>query len=211
MANYFTIITFSLIILIYSIYYKIWLNPGSNLIQIYTPWGEKLDKDNILKEYPRPQYQRDSYLNLNGKWKYALRNKGQNLGSEYDGDILVPFSIESPLSGVGKSLKPGMTLFYNKKLDLTKIKNNGKFLLNFGAVDQETDVYIEGKHVGNHKGGYFSFSFDITNFLPQDLSNVDLIVRVIDNLKENGEAYGKQSNPRGNIYYIPTGGIWPLK
>ena len=84
MANYFTIITFSLIILIYSIYYKIWLNPGSNLIQIYTPWGEKLDKDNILKEYPRPQYQRDSYLNLNGKWKYALRNKGQNLGDKYD-------------------------------------------------------------------------------------------------------------------------------
>ena len=208
MANYFTIITFSLIILIYSIYYKIWLNPGSNLIQIYTPWGEKLDKDNILKEYPRPQYQRDSYLNLNGIWKYALRNKGQNLGNEYDGDILVPFSIESPLSGVGKSLKPGMTLFYNRKIDLTKIKNNGKFLLNFGAVDQETDVYIEGKHVGNHKGGYFSFSFDITDFLPQDLSNVDLIVRVIDNLKENGEAYGKQSNPRGNIYYIPTGGIW---
>ena len=208
MANYFTIITFSLIILIYSIYYKIWLNPGSNLIQIYTPWGEKLDKDNILKEYPRPQYQRDSYLNLNGKWKYALRNKDQNLGNEYDGDILVPFSIESPLSGVGKSLKPGMTLFYNRKIDLTKIKNNGRFLLNFGAVDQETDVYINGKHVGNHKGGYLSFSFDITEYVQQDLSNVDLLIRVFDNLKENGEAYGKQANPRGNIYYITTGGIW---
>ena len=208
MANYFTIITFSLIILIYSIYYKVWLNPGSNLIQIYTPWGENLDKDNILQEYPRPQYQRDSYLNLNGKWNYALREKGQNLEDKYDGDILVPFSIESPLSGVGKSLKPGMSLFYNKKVDLTKIKNNGRFLLNFGAVDQETDIYINGKHVGNHKGGYLSFSFDITDYIQQDLSNVDIIVRVIDNLKENGEAYGKQANPRGNIYYIPTGGIW---
>ena len=208
MANYFTIITFSLIILIYSIYYKVWLNPGSNLIQIYTPWGENLDKDNILQEYPRPQYQRDSYLNLNGKWNYALRDKGQNLGDKYDGDILVPFSIESPLSGVGKSLKPGMSLFYNKKVDLKKIKNNGRFLLNFGGVDQETDVYINGKHVGNHKGGYLSFSFDITEYIQQDLSNVDIIVRVIDNLKENGEAYGKQANPRGNIYYIPTGGIW---
>ena len=208
MANYFTIITFSLIILIYSIYYKVWLNPGSNLIQIYTPWGENLDKNNILQEYPRPQYQRDSYLNLNGKWSYALREKGQNLEDKYDGDILVPFSIESPLSGVGKSLKPGMSLFYNKKVDLTKIKNNGRFLLNFGAVDQETDIYINGKHVGNHKGGYLSFSFDITDYIQQDLSNVDIIVRVIDNLKENGEAYGKQANPRGNIYYIPTGGIW---
>ena len=208
MANYFTLITFSLIILIYSIYYKVWLNPGSNLIQIYTPWGENLDKDNILQEYPRPQYQRDSYLNLNGKWKYALREKGQNLDDKYDGDIIVPFSIESPLSGVGKSLKPGITLFYNRKIDLTKIKNNGRFLLNFGAVDQETDVYINGKHVGNHKGGYLSFSFDITEYVQQDLSNVDLLVRVFDNLKENGEAYGKQANPRGNIYYITTGGIW---
>ena len=208
MDNLFTPIIFSLTIIIYSIYNKIWLNPGSNLIQIYTPWGENLDKNNILQEYPRPQYQRDSYLNLNGKWKYALREKGQNLGDTYDGIILVPFSIESPLSGVKKSLKPGMTLFYNRKIDLTKIQNKGKFLLNFGAVDQETDVYINGKHVGNHKGGYSSFSFDITDYVKDDLSNVDLIVRVIDNLKENGEAYGKQSNPRGNIYYIPTGGIW---
>ena len=206
--NYCPIITISLMILIYSIYYKLWLNPGSNLIEIYTPWGENLDKDNILKEYPRPQYQRDSYLNLNGIWKYALREKGKSLGNKYYGDILVPFSIESPLSGVGKSLEPGMKLFYNKKIDLTKIKNKGKFLLNFGAVDQEADVYINGKHVGNHKGGYFSFTFDITDFVKQDLSNVDLTVRVVDNLKENGEAYGKQANPRGNIYYTPTGGIW---
>ena len=110
MVNFCAPITFSIIILIFSAYYKIWLNPGSNLIQIYTPWGENLDKDNILKEYPRPQYQRDSYLNLNGKWKYALREKNQNLGSEYDGDIYVPFSIESILSGVGKSLKPGMII-----------------------------------------------------------------------------------------------------
>ena len=92
----FTIIVFSLVILIYSIYYKVWLNPGSNLIQIYTPWGENLDRDNILQEYPRPQYQRNSYFNLNGKWKYALREKGMNLGDAYDGDIYVPFSIESP-------------------------------------------------------------------------------------------------------------------
>ena len=204
----FTIIVFSLVILIYSIYYKVWLNPGSSLIQLYTPWGENLDKDNILQEYPRPQYQRNSYFNLNGKWKYALREKGMNLGDAYDGDIYVPFSIESPLSGVGKSLKPGMTLFYNRKVDLSRMENKGKFLLNFGAVDQETDVYINEKWVGNHKGGYLSFSFDITEFVIDNLSNVDIIVRVFDNLKENGEAYGKQSNPRGNIYYIPTGGIW---
>ena len=209
MINYCLLILSSIIVLIIGLYYKIWVNPGSNLITIYTKWGENLDKKNILQEYPRPQFKRDSYMNLNGIWKYALREKGQKLGN-YDGDILVPFSIESPLSGVQKSLKPGMTLFYNKKINLNNITNRGRYILNFGAVDQETDVYINGKHVGNHKGGYLGFSIDITNSIKSlpNSSEVDLMVKVIDNLKENGEAYGKQSNPRGNIYYIPTGGIW---
>ena len=209
MANYCLLIASSIVVLVIALYYKLWINPGSNLITILTPWGESLDKNNILQEYPRPQFKRDSYMNLNGIWKYALRDKNQKLVN-YDGDILVPFSIESPLSGVQKSLKPGMTLFYNKKINLTKIINKGRYILNFGAVDQETDVYINGKHVGNHKGGYLGFSIDITDSIKNltDISNIDLIVRVIDNLKENGEAYGKQSNPRGNIYYIPTGGIW---
>ena len=205
----FLFITSSVIILIVGLYYKLWVNPNSNLITIYTPWGENLDKNNILQEYPRPQFKRDSYMNLNGEWKYALREKGQKLGN-YDGEILVPFSIESPLSGVQKALKPGMTLFYNKKLNLNNITNKGRYILNFGGVDQETDVYINGKNIGNHKGGYLSFSFDITDSMKEltDISQVDLVVKVKDNLKENGEAYGKQSNPRGNIYYIPTGGIW---
>ena len=209
MINYCLLILSSIIVLIIGLYYKIWVNPGSNLITIYTKWGENLDKNNVLQEYPRPQFKRDSYMNLNGIWKYSLREKGQKLGN-YDGDILVPFSIESPLSGVQKSLKPGMTLFYNKKINLNNITNRGRYILNFGAVDQETDVYINGKHVGNHKGGYLGFSIDITNSIKSlpNTSEVDLMVKVIDNLKENGEAYGKQSNPRGNIYYIPTGGIW---
>ena len=209
MANYFLLSFSSLIVLIIGLYYKLWVNPGSNLITIYTSWGENLDENNILQEYPRPQFKRDSYLNLNGKWKYSLRNKGQNL-ENFDGDILVPFSIESPLSGVQKSLKPGMTLFYNRKINLNKIINKGRYILNFGAVDQEADVYINGIYVGNHKGGYLGFSIDITESIKKisNISEVDLLVKVIDNWKENGEAYGKQSNPRGNIYYIQTGGIW---
>ena len=208
MSIYFALIGTSIVILVIGLYYKIWINPGSHLITIYTPWGENLNKDNILQEYPRPQYERDSYLNLNGKWKYALREKDKQLDN-YDGDILVPFSIESPLSGVQKTLEPGMVLFYNRKVNLTKITNKGRYILNFGAVDQETDVYINGIHVGNHKGGYLSFSIDITEYIKNlDISNIDLMVKVIDNLKENGEAYGKQANPRGNIYYVTTGGIW---
>ena len=209
MASYSLLIGGSIIVLISGLYYKLWVNPGSKLITIFTEKEENLDKNNILKEYPRPQFKRDSYMNLNGKWKYALREKGEKLG-EFDGDIIVPFSIESPLSGVQKSLKPGMTLFYNKKLNINNIINKGRYILNFGAVDQETDVYINGKHVGNHKGGYLGFSIDITNSIQNlsDISEVDLMVKVVDNLKENGESYGKQSDPRGNIYYIPTGGIW---
>ena len=210
MASYSLFIGGSIIILISGLYYKIWINPGSKLITIFTEWGENLDKENILKEYPRPQYRRDSYMNLNGKWKYALREKNKNLDDKYDGDILVPFSIESPLSGVQKSLKPGMTLYYNRKININDLTNKGRYILNFGAVDQITDVYINGNHVGNHKGGYLGFSIDITNSImtSSDKSNVDLVVKVVDNLKENGEGYGKQSDPRGNIYYIPTGGIW---
>ena len=141
MAKYFVLVGTSIIVLIISLYYKLWLNPSSNLITIYTKWGENLDKEKVLIEYPRPQYQRDSYLNLNGKWKYALRDSNQKLNN-YDGDILVPFSIESPLSGVQKHLYPGMVLFYNRKINLTQLKNMGRYLLNFGGVDQVTDVYI---------------------------------------------------------------------
>ena len=103
-----------------------------------------------------------------------------------------------------------MTLFYNRKINLNNMVNKGTYILNFGGVDQETDVYINCKHKGNHKGGYLGFSFDITETIKNsdDVSEIDFIVKVVDNLKENGEAYGKQSNSRGNIYYIPTGGIW---
>ena len=208
MGNYFLIISSSIIVLAIALYYKIWVNPGSHLITIFTPWGENLDINNVLQEYPRPQFKRNSYMNLNGLWKYALREQGQKLDN-YDGNIVVPFSIESPLSGVKKALKPGMILYYNRKINLNNFDNKGRYILNFGGVDQETDVYINGKHVGNHKGGYLGFSFDITDSIKNsNISEVDLVVKVVDNWKENGEAYGKQSTPRGNIYYIPTGGIW---
>ena len=179
----------------------------NKLITIFTKWGESLDKNNILQEYPRPQFVRDSYLNLNGEWDYSLK-KG-NDKPEYDGKILVPFSIESPLSGVyNKSLEPGMTLWYKKIIDLTKIENKGKFLLHFGAVDQYTEVFINDKKVGEHDGGYTSFYFDITNFI-DNLSKIKIEVKVIDNYTKDGAAFGKQGYPRKDFYfYSRTGGIW---
>ena len=181
---------------------------GTNaLIPILTKWGESLDKNNILKEYPRPQFERDSYLNLNGEWDYSLVK--ENESPNYIGKIIVPFSIESPLSGVSKkSLEPGMALWYKKIVDLTTIKNNGRFLLHFGAVDQFTEVFINDKKVGEHDGGYSSFYFDITNFTNNDLSKVKIVVKVIDNYAKDGAAIGKQGHPRGRIFYVRTGGIW---
>ena len=183
-------------------------NSGSNdLVTIFTKWGESLDKNNILQEYPRPQFVRDSYLNLNGEWSYSL-NKGTEKPN-FDDTIIVPFSIESPLSGVShKTLKPGMTLWYKKIVDLTKITNKGRFLLHFGAVDQFTEVFINNNKVGEHDGGYTSFYFDITDYITEDMSQTKIIVRVEDNYSKNGAAIGKQGNPRGRIFYVRTGGIW---
>ena len=107
---------------------------GENvLLDIKTKWGETLDKDNILQEYPRPQFVRDSYLNLNGEWDCLLTNISDNKENIlYKGKILVPFPIESKLSGVENlSLEPGMILYYKKVIDLSKIQNQGKFLLHF--------------------------------------------------------------------------------
>ena len=183
-------------------------NNGTNkLINLLTPWGESLDKNNVLQEYPRPQFVRDSYLNLNGEWEYAL--EVGKTKPNYVGKIIVPFSIESPLSGVnGKSLQPGKTLWYRRYVDLTKIKNKGRFLLHFGAVDQYTKVFVNNKKVGEHDGGYTSFFFDITNYLKDDLSKTKIVVRVEDNYTKDGAAIGKQGKPRRGVFYVQTGGIW---
>ena len=180
---------------------------SDELIDIFTKWGNSLDKNNVLQEYPRPQFERDSYLNLNGEWKFSL-NKG-NKKPKYKEKIIVPFPIESPLSGVkGKSLQPGMTLWYKKVVDLTKIKNKGRFLLHFGAVDQFTEVFVNDEKVGEHDGGYTSFYFDITQYINEDLSETKIVVRVEDNFDKDGAAFGKQANPRGHAFYSQIGGIW---
>ena len=202
--KYFSFIIFFLI-------YKISLeqHKKSKLTTIYTEWGESLDKENILQEYPRPQFERKSYLNLNGEWKYFL-TKSENVTPTFNKTIIVPFSIESPLSGVkNESLEPGMILYYQKYINLSQIENLGKYLLNFGAVDQYCEVYINSQKVGNHYGGYTFFTFDITKYITiNETENVELIVKVTDNYNITNEGFGKQGKPRGRIWYTATGGIW---
>ena len=183
---------------------------GKNvLLDIKTKWGESLDKNKILQEYPRPQFVRNSYLNLNGEWNCSLyENNGNNENIIYNGKILVPFPIESKLSGVvGHTLNPGMVLEYNKIIDLSKMDNKGRFLLHFGAVDQFTTLYINSKKVGEHDGGYHPFYFDITNYI-ENKSKTNIQVKVIDNYSANGAAFGKQGEPRKRIFYQKIGGIW---
>lgn len=173
------------------------------LQQLTTVWGENLT-DKPLQEYPRPQFVRNSYINLNGKWDYAITKKDV-MPTKYDGKILVPFSPESPLSGVDRIVKPNEYLFYRTSFTLPKTFVKDIVLLNFGAVDCIADVYVNNKHLCHHEGGYNSFTVDITRMLAE---TNELIVKVRDFTDTKHYANGKQSTSRGGMWYTPQSGIW---
>jgi len=172
--------------------------------RLYTVWGEKLDVNNVLPEYPRPQFERDSYINLNGKWRYAILPTASEF-SGYQGDIVVPFSPESILSGVERILQPDETLYYERKFTLPQGFVKGRVKLNFGAVDYACEVFVNDVKVGEHKGGYYPFSLDITKALKDE--NV-LKVTVTDPSDKGVQARGKQLLKDGGIWYYPISGIW---
>ncbi len=171
-----------------------------------TPWGERLDENRILIEYPRPQMRRDSYLNLNGRWEYAITDSDEPPRC-WDGTILVPFSPESALSGVGRTLRPGQTLWYRREVTVPQgfIPRDGRLLLHFGAVDQEAAVYLNGVLLGRHMGGYNAFTLDATDALSPTNT---LVVRVHDDTDASFHSRGKQKTRRGGIWYTPQSGIW---
>lgn len=173
---------------------------------LMTPWGEHLDENCILTEYPRPQMRRNSYLNLNGRWEYAITDSDES-PRRWDGTILVPFSPESALSGVGRSLQPGQTLWYRREVIVPQgfIPADGRLLLHFGAVDQEAAVYWNGRLLGRHMGGYNAFMLDATDALGPRNS---LVVRVHDDTDASFHSRGKQKTRRGGIWYTPQSGIW---
>ena len=173
---------------------------------LMTTWGEHLDENCILTEYPRPQMRRNSYLNLNGRWEYAITDSDES-PPRWDGTILVPFSPESALSGVGRSLQPGQTLWYRREVIVPQgfIPADGRLLLHFGAVDQEAAVYWNGRLLGRHMGGYNAFTLDATDALGPRNS---LVVRVHDDTDASFHSRGKQKTRRGGIWYTPQSGIW---
>ena len=172
---------------------------------LYTRWGKNLDKEHVLQEYPRPQFRRDSYLNLNGLWSYAIV-KAKECPDRFDGEILVPFSPESPLSGVGCQLLPDEYLFYRRTFTLPDGFNRGRVLMHFDAVDQEACVEINGQAVGTHVGGYLPFTFDITEALQDGVNTVTVRVRDVSDVMYY--ARGKQKLKRGGIFYTAQSGIW---
>ena len=174
--------------------------------KIQTKWAEAINPEQVLPEYPRPIMERQEWKNLNGLWKYALISKGADLPKAYDGEILVPFAIESALSGVGKEVGADKELVYQRTFEIPSAWKNQHVLLHFGAVDWKTDVWVNDIKVGSHTGGYTPFSFDITSVLAKGINT--LTVKVWDPTDRGPQPRGKQvSHPEG-IWYTPVTGIW---
>lgn len=178
------------------------------MVQLISRWGKEIDPGNILQEYPRPNLVRDSYFNLNGKWECRINES--ETADFYDETIIVPFSPESMLSGVGKIVMPHQRLHYRKKFTLPEGFKKSRVLLHFGAVDQECSVFVNGIRMGGHKGGYLPFHFDITDSLRQG-ENV-LTLSVTDRTEQSPHARGKQKLQKkgkyASLFYTPQSGIW---
>jgi beta-galactosidase/beta-glucuronidase len=178
--------------------------PAGDMIK--TPWAEQIDPANPLPEYPRPQMERNQWVNLNGLWDYAIMDRGSITPTAFDGEILVPYPVESSLSGVQKRVDENKELWYHRTFTIPSDWRNKNVVLHFGAVDWQADVWVNDIKVGTHKGGYSPFSFDITPFLAR--GEQKLVVKVWDPTDRGFQPRGKQvSRPHG-IWYTPVTGIW---
>lgn len=176
--------------------------------QLLTKWASDVDPENPWPEYPRPQMVRENWLNLNGLWDYAILPKENSEPSGWDGKILVPYPVESALSGVKKRISPDQKLWYHTSFRIPKEwPEKQKVILHFEAVDWETIVYINGKKAGIHKGGYDPFNFDITPFL-KNKGKQNLVLSVWDPTDTGFQPRGKQVTNPGGIWYTPVTGIW---
>jgi beta-galactosidase/beta-glucuronidase len=175
--------------------------------QLYTEWGENINPDKVLSEYPRPQLRRSNYTILNGYWNYNITKESVALKpAQYEGKILVPFSPESILSGVNRQLRPEELLWYERPLIIERIYPGKRLILHFGAVDQTCELLINNNRVTRHIGGYLPFSADITDYVIEG-GNL-LTVKVKDASDSSYHSRGKQKLKRGGMFYTAQSGIW---
>ncbi len=178
--------------------------------KLTTPWSKDVSPENALPGYPRPQLVRPAWTNLNGLWDYAMAEAKNPQPEKYQGQILVPFPVESGLSGVKKFLYPTNRLWYHRTFETPANLQDKRLLLHFGGVDWNTTVFVNGKELGNHKGGFDAFTFDITDALKPS-GPQELIVAVIDKTGGDNEAKGKQVgmvDGEGTLAYSCSSGIW---
>ncbi len=177
--------------------------------RIMTRWAAEVKPGLALPEYPRPQMVREEWLNLNGSWDYAIVAKDAGKPAAWDGKILVPFAVETALSGVGKPVGAGKELWYRRTVMIPKKWRGGKVLLHFGAVDWESTVWVNGREAGTHRGGYDPFTYDITDALAAGAKQ-EIVLRVLDPTDENNSpiARGKQVMKPHGIFYTAVTGIW---
>ena len=174
--------------------------------RIKTSWGESIDPENVLPEYPRPIMERGEWMNLNGLWQYAIIEKGAALPEAFEGDILVPFAVESSLSGVGRRIHDRQELVYQRDFTIPSGWKGKRVLLHFGAVDWKADIWVNDIKVGSHTGGFTPFSFDVTPALNNKQNK--LVVKVWDPTDRSYQPRGKQVSNPGGIWYTPVSGIW---
>jgi len=152
-----------------------------------------------LNDYPRPQMVRDEWINLNGRYEYVIYKKDEDLPEQYQGEIIVPFCVESSISQVKKPLHPDEIIKYHRTFKLPKLSQEKRALLHFEAVDYLSEIFINNQFVGKNRGGYLPFSFDITKFIKD--GNNELVVSVQDPTDTFYQERGKQVlNPKG-IWY----------
>ena len=170
-----------------------------------TVWTKTVDRSAPLPEYPRPQMVRGHWMSLNGEWEYAFSDD-KVIPERFDGTILVPFSPECELSGVGRTLEAGQYLWYRREIAIPEDFAGRRLILHFGAVDQVADVWVNEKHAATHVGGYLPFEADVTNSLAE--GRLSIVVRVTDDTDRGYHTRGKQKTKRGGIWYTPQSGIW---
>lgn len=175
--------------------------------KIKTIWAEKVDPTNPLPEYPRPILEREQWQNLNGLWDYAILPKGTGIPTTFEGKILVPYPIESSLSGVQKTVGENNELWYNRTFSVPLTWKGKKVLLHFGAIDWKADIWVNNIKIDTHKGGYTPIDLDITPYLNKEKLQI-LTVRVWDPTDKGFQPRGKQTDRPSGIFYTSVTGIW---